>query len=906
MRIYIFSKSILFFTFLVSASTFFAQEIKVSGVIKDSIGNPLEMANVIALDKATNKVASYSITNSKGEYRLFLESENTYQLKISFLGNKTINSTLKIANNDVIKNFTLFDDETLLNEVAITYEMPIVIKGDTISYSADAFSNGTERKLGDVLKKLPGVEINSDGLIEVEGNQVRKVMVEGKDFFDGDSKLAVENIPSDAIDKIEVIKNFTEVEQLRSVTNNMDNYAINIKLKEGKKKFWFGDITAGIGFDERYLTNPKLFYYSPKKSVNIITNVNNIGELPFTRRDFFRFTGGFKNLTSGSGTSLNLTTGNLGFSILKDDKAQEINTSFGAANFSYSPTKNWDLSGFFIFSDTKTAMSEITSFNYLDGSIENTESITEQKNKLGLAKLSSLYKPNKDFQLDYDAFFKLSKQTENSNLISRFLDQENSIKEQLDDSPFSIDQNLNAYLTLNDKNILSAEVQYLWSKEYPFYNATFLDLGNNPTTEELPLSTLFPINVNQNDYSLNQDKFIQTNKFEIKTDYYYIINKKSSLNSTVGSILSSQKFDSSLFQVLDDTTLNDFEDPEFNNDVTYKFKDLYAGVHYRVALGKFTFNTGINLHNFDTKNEQLNIVTSTNEVKLLPDFLAILQLKKSESIRFNYSLTAQYPDINVLAEGYVLNNYNSLFKGNLAIKEGLHENYKLFYSSFSLFNYTNILATLSYSKKKDPIKSQIIFIQNNQISTPINSTRADEIFSGSFNYGRTFTGKYKVGLKARASHSSLYNVNDIELAKTEEIKQSYTASVATNFKNGPNFEIGYNKLINIYNLDISSNTYYTDEPFANMSYYFLEGLKLNIDYSYYKYADKEYTLNTYSFLNSNISYQKDGGRWEYRIDATNILNTKSINQDNFTDIYSSTSQYFVQPRYVVFSLKYTI
>ena len=207
---------------------------------------------------------------------------------------------------NINKDFTLYVDNAL-DEIELVYEMPVTIKGDTIVYNADSFTSGTERKLDDVLKKLPGVEVNDDGQIEVEGKTVSKVMVEGKDFFDGDSKLATENIPANAVDKIEVLKNFAEVGQLSGVTNNQDNIAINIKLKDGKKNFWFGNITAGIGDskDETlYLAQPKLFYYSPEYSVNVIGDLNNVGEIAFTRRDYFNFSGGFRSPSSQSGRRL--------------------------------------------------------------------------------------------------------------------------------------------------------------------------------------------------------------------------------------------------------------------------------------------------------------------------------------------------------------------------------------------------------------------------------------------------------------------------------------------------------------------------------------------------------------------------------------------------------------------------
>lgn len=228
-----------------------AQSIKLRGFIKDSIGEPLELANVIATIKSSGNIESYAITNYEGRFQLDLPVNNTYLLRASFLGYETQEKEISISEDasDLNLNFSLNPQANQLDGVEIVYEMPVTVKGDTIVYNADSFNRGDEKKLGDVMKNLPGVEVNEDGEIEVEGKAVTKVMVEGKDFFDGDSKLATKNIPANAVDKVEVLRNYSEVGQMSGVTNNQDNVAINIKLKEGKKNFWFGEITAGSGVD---------------------------------------------------------------------------------------------------------------------------------------------------------------------------------------------------------------------------------------------------------------------------------------------------------------------------------------------------------------------------------------------------------------------------------------------------------------------------------------------------------------------------------------------------------------------------------------------------------------------------------------------------------------------------------
>jgi len=348
-------KALLLASFLVTFLSF-SQSIKYDGFITDSKAVPLEMANVMAVNQATKAVDAYSITNDKGRFQLNLKANSTYAIKISYIGYKPLEMTVTTTTENITKVIAL-EEGTMLEQVEIVREMPVSIKGDTIVYNADSFKTGTERKLEDVLKKLPGVEVNADGEVEVEGKKVSKLMVEGKDFFDGDTKLGVKNIPADAIDKVQVLRNYNEIGALKGVENNQDNIAMNIKLKAGKKNFWFGDATAGIGVghkDTRYIVNPKLFYYSPKYSLNLIGNFNNTGELPLTIQDYFKFTGGFRNMMSKGGSSFNVSSNDLGISLMRNNRAKEIETQFGATNFSYNPTKSLTLSGFAIVSSSIT------------------------------------------------------------------------------------------------------------------------------------------------------------------------------------------------------------------------------------------------------------------------------------------------------------------------------------------------------------------------------------------------------------------------------------------------------------------------------------------------------------------------------------------------------------------------
>ena len=874
-----------------------AQEISLSGTVKDSLGVGVDMANVIAINTETKGLESYGITNHAGLFKLKLKTGQQYTVKVSYLGFKPESFTFTAGESDAVKDIIMQEQAAQLDEVDVTYEMPVSVKGDTIVYDTDAFVSGTEKKLKDVLENLPGIEINDDGQIEVEGKTVSKIMVEGKDFFDGDTKLAVENIPANALSKVEVLRNFNEVSQMKGLTNDDDNVALNIKLKEGKKNFWFGELTAGYGPDDRYLAHPKLFYYSPKYSINIITDLNNIGEVPFTRNDYRNFTGGFRNINSRGGSSIATGVDGLGLSSAQNNRANDIDTKFAAANFSYAPMEGLDLSGFGIYSYTGTLMKSEGSNSYIaSNDVESTTSNTDQTIHLGLAKLSAKYKPNEDFQLDYDALLKQSDDTEEVDVlsISSITDQIAEVKKQ---KPLSVNQNLNIYYTLNEKNIFAVEAQHLYQDEDPFYEAV---------RSEFAFVDIFPVDESQNVYNINQAKNIVTNKVDAKVDYYRVLGNKSNINLTLGTTQSNQNFNSSIYQILDNEETLNMNGDAFGNEVAFHVSDVYAGLHYKVISGIFTFNPGVTVHQFNVKNEQLGTVVEDNLTSLLPDLYINAQLKKSENIRFNYRVTRSFTDVSNFAQGYVLNNYNSLYSGNRDLESALNHNVSLNFFSFNMFNFTNIFANIAYTKRIDALKSGVDIIGINRVTSTINSNFEDESLTASGKYERTF-GKIKASVQGNLGWSTTNNLVDNQQRTSNSLTQNYTTALSTNFKNAPNLELGYRYTVNNYENGDLETTFFTSRPYARFDASFLKNFIFNVEYDYYNYSDKEDTIsNTYSFLESTLTYQKKDSRWEYGIKGTNLLNTTTLNRDSTNELFFSTQAYFVQPRYVLLSVKYDL
>lgn len=898
-------KNIYFFIFLCSSISF-SQSVKLEGTVLENGKTPLEMANVVAVNQVTKAMDAYSITNDKGRFALNLKANATYTIKVSYIGMQNKQITIETKNENITQIISLEASSNTLDEVEIVREMPVSVKGDTLIYNADSFKVGTERKLEDVLKKLPGVEVNKDGEVEVEGKKVSKLMVEGKDFFDGDTKLGVKNIPADAVDKVQVLRNYSEIGALKGVENNQDNLAMNIKLKGGKKNFWFGDITAGIGVahkEDRHIINPKIFYYNPKYSINLISNFNNIGELPLTIQDYFKMTGGFRKMMSKGGSNFNVSSNDLGLSMLRNNRAKDINTDFGAVNFSYNPTKTWSLSGFGIYSKSKTQMQTESQTTFIANNIfqSNTDNSTQNSN-FGIVKLSSTYKPNTNLQIDYDILTRKSNQNEFTDLLRNVTNSLGTITENIytskNQKPSSINQNLSAYYTLKEKSVFALETQHLYQDEDPFYNANLL---------------LQPFNLQdyisgQSRNNITQTRFVKTSKFDAKLDYYYMLTPKTNINITLGNTYSHQTFNSAIFQILDNGIQNNLNSAENNNLVAYDFNDSFLGLHYKILTGKFTFNPGVSLHSFSTKDNQLGNDFKNTFTRILPDFFALYQIKKAESLTYNFSITNDFTDVNKLAQGYVIQSYSSLFRGNRTLENATLQTHSLRYFKYNMFNFENIFANASYSKRIDAIKSIANFINANQVSTPYNSSNfADETFMAMASYGRSFLKYYKASASASVNMLKFYNI----IATTEDYSksntQTYTLKTSTNFKKIPNIEIGYTLTKNDYKSVNRNTTFFTDMPFARLDYYFLDAFSLVAEYEFNHYYNNDKSVeNEYDFLSSSLVYQKKDSKWEYKLSATNILNTTSLNDNNFDQFRISNSQYFVQPRYIIFSAKYNL
>ena len=898
----------LFFVLLLIYSNSFGQ-INIKGIISDSLEIPLQSASIVAINKASNALETYALSDEKGFYKLSLKESTAYKIQVSSLGLITINDLIETSKEDITKNYTLRAD-IVLDEVIV--KLPIEVRGDTLIYNADSFKSGSERKLEDIIDKLPGVEINDSGQIEVEGKVVNKLMVNGKDFFDGDTKVGTKNIPSSAVDKIQVLRNYSEVGQLSGVRNSQDNFAINIKLKQGKESFWFGNITAGGGDapDENlYLLQPKLFYYNPKYSINIISDINNIGDVALTRRDIRGFGGGFQSPSSRSGTSINLGDNSLNF-LTNERNALKIENKLASANFSYSPKKSLDISGFLIYNNSRILSNEISSIRYINADVEIPDEATEESNtelsSQGLVKLSASFKPNFSNQIDYDILARTSDDSQQKNNLSSVLGVTNQFDEV---TPYNINQNLKYYFTLNEDNIFAFEAQSIIKDEDPFYNAI---LENDPQGLD-PFDTtaeVLGLDKTQASYNLGQNRRIQTNQLDAKLDYYNIIGPRSNINFTLGTILSRQQFNSNIFQFLENNSKLDptplFNDGLAQNDIDYKFNDAYIGVHYRFKSGKFTITPGFSVHSYGNKNDQFGTIVEDNFIKFLPDFETRIQLKKGESLTFNYNMRNQFTDVTRLARGLVFNSYNNIQFGEPDLQNALSHNISMLYRSFNLFNYTNVFARAAYSSNIDQIRGLTNFENVIRTSSYFNSNFADENFNLFGRIQRTF-GKVRASLRTYFNYSKINQFIQQRRSLNESFTQVYTPEIRTNFRVAPNISLRYRYSISNNIQGTRETKFITKAPSIDFDAYIIKKFTFKSNYSYNIQDQVGGDSQSFQLWDSSLSYRKDkDAKWEYELKASNILNISSQirNSSNAISVFNSST--FIQPRFITFRVVYKL
>lgn len=869
------------------SSGLIAQKVTLSGSVKDSLQNPLSYANVIAKPKDVSKNLQFAITDNEGYYSLHVEQGDTLTVSISYLGYKPIDYVF-IANKNTVKDFILQESDEQLDEVVI--EMPVSVRGDTTIYNTSKFIDGSERKLKNVLKKLPGVEVDKNGGVTVQGRKVTKMLVDDKKFFGGNSKLAVENIPASAVGNVEVIDNYNEVSFLKGLSDS-DEMAMNIKLKEDKKRFVFGDIEAGKGNDEFYKASANLFYYSPKTNVNFIGNSNNIGERTFTFRDYMSFSGGLNAVLSGN---FNFRGGDFS-QFMQSRDVLESEQHFGALNISKTATSKLDVSAYAIFSNLQTT-NLIESLNEYTAFTEDRSINTDTDNLLGIGNLNLEYNPNSLERLTLRTQVKRSDNENNQILLSTIANNTNSIITNRDLIATYVNQNLEWHKRKNEKHTFSAAINYTYD-------------DNNRTafwqTQDPLLQGLIPADNSQELLRIQQLRTIDRIHVDGIFKHFWEINNSNHIYTTIGNSLKEETFFTEDSQRLDDATINDFSQAGFGNDVSFRLNDFFAGMHYKFRTGIFTVKSGAVFHNYQWETNQTPTVYQ-NKWILLPDFLADIEFNKSKKIKINYNLNTSFSDVSSFANRFVLQSYNSVFRGNEQLANNLFHAARIYYSRFSLYRGLMMHASLNYNKQIRGARNTVDFTDINQFLTVRMFDDPSESLRGNLHIEKTINNlKYKFDVGFNRSNF----IQELEqlIQNNKSANHNYEVGIETLFDNFPTIDIGVSRNIGDFTSSANTSRFTTTEPYLNIDYDFLDGVVFNFDYTKSIYKNEALgQRNTYEIANATLSYQRENSGWSFKIKAQNLFNAQFRQSNSFTNFLISDNRTFLLPRIVLFSIGYNL
>lgn len=875
----------------------FAQTIIVSGKVTDSLQQPLGYANILAIPNSDNISVSFAITENNGSYKLKLQQNQTYKLTTSYLGYLPQSITINTTNQDLTKNFVLKENPDQLDEVILNYTPPVTVKKDTITYKVDAFRTGEERKLREVLKKLPGVEVDRIGNVTVQGKRVTKVLVEDKTFFTGNSKLAVNNIPADAVNEVEILDNYNEVAMLKNLQDSED-MAMNIKLKEDKKKFAFGDVEVGAGIKDRYVIHPNLFYYSPKTNVNLIADFNNQGIKSFGFRDYLEFEGGFGKLMRDASSYFGLF--NSDFARYLNNQDFKANTNqFGAFNIRYSISDHTDISGYVITSKAKTqtennVLNEYTSFE--DPFAEDRTTTNNLNNFFTIGKITIDYDPSFKEDFAFNSFVKVTNNDSKGRIVTINPTQNNNITTITDIKGLNLKQNISYSRKLSKDHTGTLEATYNYQNDKPI---------TNWITNQQILQGLIPLE-DADIYNILQTKKSNSHTFNAIVKDYWVLNNFNHIYTSAGINSAFNTFYNQDIQQFSNGNINNFSSNGFGNDFGYNFVNTFLGLEYKFQIGKTTFKPALYYHFYSWNTKQFEDKFFNNKALLLPQFTTKVEFNNSEKLNFRYKLNARFPAINRLANNFILNSFNSVFKGNTNLENQLYHSATLSYYKFSLFRNLNINAATSFNKKVKHFKNVTQLQGIEQFSTQIMFDEPEHNWNVNGSISKKIN-KIRYKLRSRFSYNDFYQILNNQTNKNISKSISSTGSIETFFKDFPNLEIGYTKDFNNYRALGNITKFENDRFFTYLEYDFLKDFILKADYSFDNYFNtNSNTKNTFDTANASLFYQKEDSPWGFEVSVSNLFDVSFKQQNSFSSFLISDSKTFILPRIIIFKVAYKL
>lgn len=298
-----------------TATAISASPATVKGIVKDGEGEPLPGTTLQLISLPDTVRTAYMISQPDGSFSFNNIKKGKYVLLLSMTGmeDKGKNIEIKEQRQEInLGTITMSENAVMLKEAVVTgIKTAVIAKQDTIEFNADSFHTSPNSTVNELLKKLPGVEIGSDGSITSNGKSIKKILVDGKEFFGDDPQMATKNLPSNMVDKVQVVDRKSDFARLTGIDDGEEETVINLTVKKDMNNGWFGNASAGYGTDKRYQGSFVVNNFSNGNQITLLGGLNNINDNGFTDsgRARFRSFGGNNGINTSQRLGLNFNVG---------------------------------------------------------------------------------------------------------------------------------------------------------------------------------------------------------------------------------------------------------------------------------------------------------------------------------------------------------------------------------------------------------------------------------------------------------------------------------------------------------------------------------------------------------------------------------------------------------------------
>lgn len=855
------------------------------GLVYDLEGNPLERVNVFVKKSGEAIILNYTTTNLKGAFTINTDLENT-DLYFSRLGFKEtvvpINVTISSLKDLKVQ---LPRENQALSEVILNVEKAISVKKDTLIFRTKSFEDGTEDTVEDILKNLPGVEVDEKGNIKVNGKSITKVMVEGDDFFGKGYKLLTKNLNARAIKSVEVYKRYSSNKLLKGIEES-NKIALNLKLKDDKKFNWFGNVSLGYGVasENRYTARVNLSSFSKNTKFFFLTNLNNLG---------IDGSGDIADLT-GSSNSDNFSSlgneikSNAVFSISNprpylNQTRQNINNSeIASLNtiVNIAPSLKGKVIAYYDSDDKLFETNSSNRFTLSQETFVNTESSRK------IAVIDNLYLNadlnydiNKTATLKYEG--KYRQQFVNQRASTVF--NEDAFNQNIDQKQRATNHQLTYTNRLSESNVLHVTSNYQSISTPQQYEADRLFFVDTENT--------FSNIINKEDHRLDfygleanfLSKFENKDLFEIKGGLYS----------------SREQFTSNLYVVNQGFTT---EGPfGMQPEVRFEKESVYFRPKYSMIGNKFSASASILFANRKDNRSVLSIDDYIERFITLPTFGLSWEINSKNKLTAQYDFNATSNSIDEVNPNILLRDFRStqqglttpeIFNSNGLSVRYILGNYNDKFFMNSSFRYSKNNKYLSSESIATPNLTDVKFIvldNQGSLSADVSADRYIEKLSLNL--------KLKGGYSQQDYSSVVNEINRNILSKNRSIGGELKSVFSGLF----NFHLGTEVIENESITQRISN--------KSQNYFSFLDLKLNykranfiLKTEQYTFKNKNQSSNSFNFMDLQLNYRMANDKIDFSIIGNNLLNTRSYTDLFVSDVNVNSTSYRLIDRYVLMKL----